>query len=92
MVLPVQLTRVKRLAVAKENLHTARSGKQDEFYTLYENIEKEIESYLMYDANVFRDKTILLPCDDPEWSNFTKYFAFIVITFGEARILSCVIF
>ena len=26
-------------------------------------------------ANVFRGKTVLLPCDDPEWSNFTKYFA-----------------
>jgi hypothetical protein len=61
--------------MAKENLHTARSGKQDEFYTLYENVEKEIESYLMYDSNVFKDKTVLLPCDDPEWSNFTKYFA-----------------
>ena len=88
MVLPVQLTRVKRLAVAKENLHTARSGKQDEFYTLYENIEKEIESYLMYDANVFKDKTILLPCDDPEWSNFTKYFAQNFKKLGIKKLIS----
>ena len=28
-----------------------------------------------FDADVFRDKVVLLPCDDPEWSNFTKYFA-----------------
>ena len=24
---------------------------------------------------MFRGKTVLLPCDDPEWSNFTKFFA-----------------
>ena len=28
-----------------------------------------------YDKDVFKGKTILLPCDDPEWSNFTKFFA-----------------
>ena len=82
------MTRVKRVAVAKENLQTARSGKQDEFYTLYENIEKEIESYLMYDANVFKDKTILLPCDDPEWSNFTKYFAQNFKKLGIKKLIS----
>jgi hypothetical protein len=38
-------------------------------------IEKEINAYLEYNPNVFKDKTILLPCDDPEWSNFTKFFA-----------------
>ena len=74
--------------MAKENLQTARSGKQDEFYTLYENIEKEIESYLMYDANVFKDKTILLPCDDPEWSNFTKYFAQNFKKLGIKKLIS----
>jgi hypothetical protein len=30
---------------------------------------------LEYNPNVFEGKTILLPCDDPEWSNFTKFFA-----------------
>lgn len=74
--------------MAKENLHTARSGKQDEFYTLYENVEKEIESYLMYDSNVFKDKTVLLPCDDPEWSNFTKYFAQNFKKLGLKKIIS----
>ena len=74
--------------MAKENLHTARSGKQDEFYTLYENVEKEIESYLMFDSNVFKDKTVLLPCDDPEWSNFTKYFAQNFKKLGLKKIIS----
>jgi hypothetical protein len=34
-----------------------------------------MNAYVEYNPDVFRDKTILLPCDDPEWSNFTKYFA-----------------
>jgi len=61
--------------MANENLTKAKSAKNDEFYTQYHDIEKEINAYLDYDPNVFVGKTILLPCDDPEWSNFTKFFA-----------------
>ena len=56
-------------------LHKAKSAKNDEFYTQFSDIQKEINAYLEYNPNVFRDKTVLLPCDDPEWSNFTKFFA-----------------
>ena len=56
-------------------LGKAKEAKNDEFYTIYADIEKEMNAYLEYDENVFRDKTVLLPCDDPEWSNFTRYFA-----------------
>jgi len=34
-----------------------------------------MNSYLAYNPDVFKGKVILLPCDDPEWSNFTRYFA-----------------
>jgi hypothetical protein len=34
-----------------------------------------MNAYLEYDSEVFKGKTVLLPCDDPEWSNFSKYFA-----------------
>lgn len=61
--------------MAHENLKKAKSDKNDEFYTQFHDIEKEINAYLEFDENVFKDKTILLPCDDPEWSNFTKFFA-----------------
>jgi Adenine-specific methyltransferase EcoRI len=61
--------------LANSNLADAKRAKNDEFYTQYSDIEKEINAYLDYDPNVFRGKTVLLPCDDPEWSNFTKYFA-----------------
>jgi hypothetical protein len=61
--------------MANDNLFNAKRAKNDEFYTQYQDIEKEINAYLEYNSKVFKDKTILLPCDDPEWSNFTKYFA-----------------
>lgn len=61
--------------MANTNLANAKSAKNDEFYTQYHDIQKEINAYLDYDPDVFRGKTVLLPCDDPEWSNFTKFFA-----------------
>lgn len=70
------------------NLHTARSGKNDEFYTQYHDIEREINAYLDYDPDVFRGKTVLLPCDDPEWSNFTKYFAARFEYLGLKKLIS----
>lgn len=56
-------------------LTKAKNEKNDEFYTQYHDIEKEIQAYLEFNPDAFKDKTILLPCDDPEWSNFTRYFA-----------------
>jgi Adenine-specific methyltransferase EcoRI len=61
--------------MAHSNLVKAKKAKNDEFYTQYIDVEKEISAYLEFNPNVFKGKTILLPCDDPEWSNFTKYFA-----------------
>jgi hypothetical protein len=74
--------------MANENLTNAKKAKNDEFYTQYSDIEKEMNAYLEYDANVFRNKTILLPCDDPEWSNFTKYFAQNFERFGLKKLIS----
>ena len=54
--------------MANENLTKAKTAKNDEFYTQYHDIEKEVNAYLEFDENVFEGKTILLPCDDPEWS------------------------
>lgn len=72
--------------MANTNLSKAKSAKNDEFYTQYADIQKEVNAYIDYDENVFRGKTILLPCDDPEWSNFTKFFAqnFERVLFEEA--------
>ena len=61
--------------MANENLSRAQRAKNDEFYTQYPDIERELQAYINYDPDLFRDKTVLLPCDDPEWSEFTRYFA-----------------
>lgn len=58
----------------RNNLSAGRRDKKVEFYTRYEDIEREMNNYYEYDNKVFEDKTILLPCDDHDWSNFTKYF------------------
>jgi len=70
------------------NLQDAKRAKNDEFYTQFRDIEKEISAYLDYDPEVFRDKVILLPCDDPEWSNFTKFFALSFERFGLKKLIS----
>ena len=74
--------------MANTNLSNAKTAKYDEFYTQYADIQKEINAYLEYDPNVFRGKTVLLPCDDPEWSNFTKFFAQNFEAFGLKKLIS----
>ena len=74
--------------VAKAELNAAKAGKNDEFYTQYGDIQKEMNAYLEFDSDVFRDKTVLLPCDDPEWSNFTKYFAQNFEKLGLRKLIS----
>lgn len=52
------------------NLHKARKTKNDEFYTFYEDIQKEIENYKDYLEN----KIVYCNCDNPKYSQFWKYF------------------
>lgn len=81
---------MERLIMAQRNsdLRAAKAAKNDEFYTQYEDIEEEMSYYLEYDPDVFRDKTILLPCDDPEYSEFTKYFVANFEAFGIKKLIS----
>lgn len=69
-------------------LGNAKAAKNDEFYTQLPDIEQEMQAYVDWNPQVFRDKTILLPCDDPEWSNFTRYFALNFQLFGIRRLIS----
>jgi len=57
------------------SLSAAKAAKQDEFYTQYVDIQKEVEAYLEFDPNTFRGKIVYCNCDDPFESNFFKYFA-----------------
>jgi len=60
--------------MASSNLNKAKKAKNDEFYTQYGDIQKEIEAYLEYSPDVFRDKAVYCNCDDPYESNFFRYF------------------
>ena len=70
------------------NLNSAAQAKNDEFYTQYNDIQNEMNCYFLYDENFLRGKTVLLPCDDPEWSNFTKFFALNFNIYGLKKLIS----
>lgn len=78
----------KTRQATNSDLTKAKSAKNDEFYTQYIDIEKEMNAYLEYNENVFKGKVVLLPCDDPEWSNFTKYFAQNFQRLGLKKLIS----
>lgn len=70
------------------SLHAAKTAKQDEFYTQYVDIQKEIEAYLEFDADTFRGKVVYCNCDDPFESNFFKYFATNFNKLGLKKLIS----
>ena len=74
--------------MANDSLVAAKAARNDEFYTQWADIEREMNAYLEYDPDVFRGKTVLLPCDDPEWSNFTKFFALHFTKCGLKKLIS----
>jgi len=60
--------------MANKNLNKAKETKNDEFYTQFGDIQKEIGAYLEYSPDVFRGKVVYCNCDDPFESNFFRYF------------------
>jgi hypothetical protein len=74
--------------MANRTLTDAKIAKNDEFYTQFHDIGKEVNAYLEFNPDVFRGKTILLPCDDPYESNFFKYFSLHFKVFGLKKIIA----
>ena len=66
------------------NLYKARDAKKDEFYTQLVDIEWELAHYKKH----FKDKTILCNCDNPEYSNFWKYFHLNFSGLGLRKLIS----
>ncbi|MBN1637925.1 MAG: adenine-specific methyltransferase EcoRI family protein [Ignavibacteriales bacterium] len=66
------------------NLNKARIEEEDEFYTKLTDIEKELRHYKKY----FKNKTIFCNCDDPESSNFWKYFELNFEHLGIKKLIS----
>lgn len=73
---------------SNQHLNIAARVKNDEFYTQYKDIQIEVHCYWLYDKNFLRDKTVLLPCDDPERSNFTKFFTQNFNRYGIKKLIS----
>ena len=66
------------------NLHTAKTAKRDEFYTLMEDIEKEMRYY----KDFFKGKVVYCNCDDARESNFFKYFSLNFEFLGLKKLIS----
>lgn len=70
--------------MSKKDLANAKISKQDEFYTLLTDIEKELVHY----RDQFRDKVVFCNCDDPYESNFFKYFALNFNALGLKKLIA----
>jgi hypothetical protein len=66
------------------NLHSAKTGKKDEFYTQLSDIEKELKNYKTH----FKDKVVFCNCDDPRISNFFHYFSFNFEKLGLKKLIT----
>ena len=71
-----------------QGLGAAKAAKKDDFYTQYFDIQKEVEAYLEFDKNTFRNKVVYCNCDDPYESNFFKYFAANFNRLGLKKLIS----
>ena len=74
--------------MANSNLSKAKNAKNDEFYTQYGDIQKELEAYLEYDADTFRGKVVYCNADDPYESNFFRYFVLNFDRLGLKRLIT----
>lgn len=66
------------------NLNNSARDKQDEFYTELGVIEKELKYYKSH----FQGKTVFCNCDDPEYSNFWKYFHLNFYALGLKKLIA----
>ena len=67
-----------------DNLHKAKTEKNDEFYTQLTDVSAELRHY----KDHFRDKVMFCNCDDPTWSAFWKYFHLNVGKLGLRKLVS----
>jgi len=74
--------------MANKNLGAAKKAKNDEFYTQFHDIQREMEAYLEYNKNTFRGKVVYCNCDDPFESNFFRYFVLNFKRLGLKSLIS----
>lgn len=74
--------------MANRTLGAAKKAKNDEFYTQYSDIQKEVESYLEFNPDTFKGKILYCNCDDPFESNFFRYFALNFNRLGLKKLIT----
>lgn len=74
----------KNRKASNSNLRRANKEKNDEFYTQLADIERELAHY----KDHFKDKVIFCNCDDPEESNFFRYFALNFEKLGLKKVIT----
>lgn len=70
--------------MSTKSLSKAKKAKNDEFYTQLSDIENELKHYRKH----FDGAIVLCNCDDPEWSNFWKYFYLNFDSLGLKKLVS----
>ncbi len=65
-------------------LTKAKSAKNDEFYTILSDIERELKHYKRH----FKDKVVFCNCDDPRISNFFHYFSYNFEKLGLKKLIT----
>ena len=72
------------MAVSNKDFQQAMRNKKDEFYTQLTDIEKEMKHY----KDFFKGKTVFCNCDDPEYSNFWRFFQLNFYELGLKKLIS----
>ncbi len=72
-----------RIATNK-NLKEAKRAKNDEFYTILSDIERELRHY----KRRFKNKVVFCNCDDPRVSNFFHYFSYNFEKLGLKKLIT----
>jgi hypothetical protein len=67
-----------------KNLHKAKRGKNDEFYTQLSDIDRELKHYKHH----FKEKVVYCNCDDPRVSNFFHYFSYNFEKLGLKKLIT----
>lgn len=77
------MQQIEKKALNK-NLHSAKKGKNDEFYTQLEDIGRELNHYKEH----FKNKVVYCNCDDPRMSNFFHYFSYNFEKLGLKKLIT----
>ena len=67
-----------------KNLKNAKKAKNDEFYTILSDIEKELKHYKKH----FKNKVVYCNCDDPRISNFFHFFSYNFEKLGLNKLIT----